>query len=170
MRQFAKLVVLQLLRAYKWAISPMLPPSCRFVPTCSEYAMEAVDRYGVLRGGLMALARLLRCHPLAHAGYDPVVKDGKRELEEKCGATTRGNASAAHTVWWKLWWKSNASVTSRKNGAFAAWWKSGAFATLRKRGALATSWKSRALAPRHVLKTLMGFSPRARLLHLKRNA
>ena len=75
MRQFAKLVVLQLLRGYKWAISPMLPPSCRFVPTCSEYAMEAVDRYGVLRGGLMALARLLRCHPLAHAGYDPVVKD-----------------------------------------------------------------------------------------------
>ena len=74
MRQFAKLVVLQLLRAYKWAISPMFPPSCRYVPTCSEYAMEAVERYGALRGGLMALWRLLRCHPFAHGGYDPVVK------------------------------------------------------------------------------------------------
>ena len=74
MRNFAKLVTLQLLRFYKFAISPMLPPSCRYVPTCSEYAMEAVERYGVLRGGLMALMRLLRCHPLARGGYDPVVK------------------------------------------------------------------------------------------------
>ena len=130
MRQFAKLVVLQLLRAYKWAISPMLPPSCRFVPTCSEYAMEAVDHYGVLRGGLMALARLLRCHPLAHAGYDPVVKEGKRAVEEARVGTTRANLAAPRKL----------------------------------------SWKSGALAPRHVLRTLMGFSPRARLLHLKRNA
>jgi len=68
----AKYVVLQLLRAYKWAISPMFPPACRYVPTCSEYAMEAVDRFGVLRGSLMAIARLLRCHPLARGGFDPV--------------------------------------------------------------------------------------------------
>jgi putative membrane protein insertion efficiency factor len=74
MRHAAKLVVLCLLRAYKWAISPMLLPSCRYVPTCSEYAMEAVERYGALRGGLMAVWRLLRCHPFAHGGYDPVVK------------------------------------------------------------------------------------------------
>ena len=74
MRQFAKLVVLQLLRAYKWAISPMFAPACRYVPTCSEYAMEAVDRYGALRGTWMTFLRLLRCHPLAHGGYDPVVK------------------------------------------------------------------------------------------------
>jgi len=74
MRQFAKLVVLQLLRAYKWAISPMFPPACRYVPTCSEYAMEAVDRYGALRGCGMTFLRLLRCHPLAHGGYDPVMK------------------------------------------------------------------------------------------------
>jgi uncharacterized protein len=74
MRDVAKFVVVQLLRGYKWAISPMLPPACRFVPTCSEYAMEAVDRYGVLRGGWMALARLLRCHPFVKGGYDPVVK------------------------------------------------------------------------------------------------
>jgi hypothetical protein len=70
----AKFVTLQLLRAYKWAISPMLPAACRYVPTCSEYAMEAVERYGALRGGWMAFARILRCHPLAGSGYDPVVK------------------------------------------------------------------------------------------------
>ena len=56
MRHIAQRVVLQLLRAYKWAISPMLPPACRYVPTCSEYAIEAVERYGVLRGRLMAIA------------------------------------------------------------------------------------------------------------------
>jgi len=49
MRQVAKLVVLGLLRGYKWAISPMVPPACRYVPTCSEYAEEAVERYGALR-------------------------------------------------------------------------------------------------------------------------
>lgn len=74
MRQFAKVVTLQLLRGYKWAISPMFPPACRYVPTCSEYAMEAVERYGAVRGGLMTLIRLLRCHPFARGGYDPVVK------------------------------------------------------------------------------------------------
>jgi putative membrane protein insertion efficiency factor len=74
MRQVPKFVVLQLLRGYKWAISPMFLPACRFVPTCSEYAMEAVERYGSVRGGWMALMRLLRCHPFAHGGFDPVVK------------------------------------------------------------------------------------------------
>lgn len=74
MRNVAKLVVLQMLRAYKWAISPLFLPACRYVPTCSEYAMEAVERYGALRGGFMAVMRLLRCHPFAHGGYDPVVK------------------------------------------------------------------------------------------------
>jgi len=74
MRNIAQLVVLQLLRAYKWAISPMFPPACRYVPTCSEYAMEAVERYGALRGGWMALTRLLRCHPFVKGGYDPVVQ------------------------------------------------------------------------------------------------
>ena len=72
MRQFAKLISLQLLRAYKGAISPLFPPACRYVPTCSEYAMEAVERYGVLRGGFKASLRLLRCHPFARGGYDPV--------------------------------------------------------------------------------------------------
>ncbi|MFZ0730760.1 MAG: membrane protein insertion efficiency factor YidD [Candidatus Sulfotelmatobacter sp.] len=65
---------LQLLRAFKWGISPMFPPACRYVPTCSEYAMEAVERFGVVRGGLLALWRLLRCHPFVKGGYDPVVR------------------------------------------------------------------------------------------------
>jgi uncharacterized protein len=60
------------LRLYKRWISPMLPHSCRFVPTCSEYALEAVERHGALRGSMMAIARLLRCHPFARAGVDSV--------------------------------------------------------------------------------------------------
>lgn len=64
--------VVALLRAYKAAMSPLLPPACRYVPTCSEYAMEAVDRYGVVRGGCMGLWRVLRCHPFAKGGFDPV--------------------------------------------------------------------------------------------------
>lgn len=74
MRNLPKLAVLQLLRGYKRAISPLLPPSCRYVPTCSDYAMEAVERYGVFRGGAMAGWRLLRCHPFVRGGYDPVVR------------------------------------------------------------------------------------------------
>ena len=74
MKNFAKLVTLQMLRLYKWAVSPFLPAACRFIPTCSEYALEAVERYGALRGGWMAFARVLRCHPLGRSGYDPVVK------------------------------------------------------------------------------------------------
>jgi putative membrane protein insertion efficiency factor len=77
MREIPKTFVLAALRVYKWAVSPLLPPACRYVPTCSEYAMEAVDRYGALRGGWMAMWRVLRCHPLVKGGYDPVVKDMK---------------------------------------------------------------------------------------------
>jgi putative membrane protein insertion efficiency factor len=72
MNQLAKTIVLSVLRGYKWAISPMLSPACRYVPTCSEYALEAVERYGVLGGGMMAMRRVLRCHPFAGSGYDPV--------------------------------------------------------------------------------------------------
>lgn len=72
-RENAQFVMLSLLRGYKWLISPLLPPSCRYVPTCSEYAVEAVDRFGVVRGMGMAFWRVLRCHPLVKGGYDPVV-------------------------------------------------------------------------------------------------
>jgi putative membrane protein insertion efficiency factor len=70
-----KTLALWTLRSYKRWISPLLPPSCRYVPTCSEYAIEAVDRYGVLRGGFTAIGRLLHCHPFVKGGYDPVPDD-----------------------------------------------------------------------------------------------
>lgn len=66
------------LRAYKRWISPMLPHSCRFVPTCSEYAMEAVERHGAVRGSLLATWRLLRCHPFARAGVDLVPQASRK--------------------------------------------------------------------------------------------
>jgi putative membrane protein insertion efficiency factor len=74
MNQVAKTIVWLLLRGYKWGVSPMFSPACRYVPTCSEYAMEAVDCCGALRGSLMAVGRVLRCHPFAKGAYDPVVK------------------------------------------------------------------------------------------------
>jgi uncharacterized protein len=87
MRDIAKFVVLKMLRAYKWAISPLFLPACRYVPTCSEYAMEAVERYGALRGGFMAIMRLLRCHPFARGGYDPVrVREGRDFSRAASGA------------------------------------------------------------------------------------
>ncbi|MFY9559580.1 MAG: membrane protein insertion efficiency factor YidD [Terriglobales bacterium] len=69
-----KTLALWFLRTYKRCISPLLPPSCRYVPTCSDYALEAVEGFGVLRGGGMAAWRLLRCHPFVKGGYDPVMK------------------------------------------------------------------------------------------------
>jgi len=72
MKQVAKTVVLLLLRAYKFAISPWFGAACRYRPTCSEYAMQAIEVHGIIRGSWMAIGRLLRCHPLAAAGYDPV--------------------------------------------------------------------------------------------------
>lgn len=83
MRHLPQRAALLLLRAYKWAISPMFPPACRYVPTCSEYAMEAVERHGALRGTLMTMLRLLRCHPFAKSGYDPVCHREGRELSPK---------------------------------------------------------------------------------------
>jgi putative membrane protein insertion efficiency factor len=64
--------VLALLRFYKRAISPLLPPSCRFHPTCSEYAYEAVEKYGIIKGGRLAVWRVLRCNPFGKGGWDPV--------------------------------------------------------------------------------------------------
>lgn len=92
MNQRARNFVLCLLRGYKWALSPLLPPSCRYVPTCSDYAMDAVDRHGVIRGSLMAMWRVLRCHPFVRGGYDPIVKIPVLKSEvvksEKYGATS----------------------------------------------------------------------------------
>jgi putative membrane protein insertion efficiency factor len=67
-----KYLLISLIRAYQLLISPLLPPACRFIPTCSQYAIEAISKYGVVRGGLMGLGRLARCHPFHRGGYDPV--------------------------------------------------------------------------------------------------
>lgn len=70
-RLIRKLCILPI-RFYQLAISPWLPSSCRFQPTCSTYAIEAIDRHGVLAGGWLVLRRLARCHPFGGYGYDPV--------------------------------------------------------------------------------------------------
>ena len=68
-----------LIRAYQLLISPVLPPSCRYFPTCSCYAIEAVERHGAARGTWLALCRMLRCHPWGGAGgFDPVPEPGTR--------------------------------------------------------------------------------------------
>jgi len=65
-------VLIGALRCYKKFISPLLPPRCRFAPTCSEYAMEAIETHGALLGSYYAVRRLLKCHPFHPGGYDPV--------------------------------------------------------------------------------------------------
>lgn len=60
------------IRVYQRAVSPLLPPSCRFIPTCSQYAIESMERFGLLKGLYLTLRRLLRCHPFHAGGYDPV--------------------------------------------------------------------------------------------------
>jgi uncharacterized protein len=74
-RGYAGIVILAMqiiIRAYQLFVSPLLLPSCRFLPTCSEYAAEALGRHGILRGTILALRRLIRCHPWGSSGYDPV--------------------------------------------------------------------------------------------------
>lgn len=78
------------IRLYKYCISPMLPPACRFVPTCSEYAMEAISRHGVIKGGWYAFFRILRCHPLARSGYDPVPPLSGHSLPSDSGSVSTG--------------------------------------------------------------------------------
>lgn len=68
-----KNLLLGLIRGYQYFFSPLLPPSCRFIPTCSEYAFQAIDRYGFWRGAFLAARRILRCHPFCRGGYDPVL-------------------------------------------------------------------------------------------------
>lgn len=69
-----KTLFILLIKFYRYFISPILLPSCRFMPTCSEYSLEAIKEFGVLKGGIMSLRRILRCHPFNPGGYDPVKK------------------------------------------------------------------------------------------------
>ena len=65
-------LMLLLIRFYQYAISPMLPPRCRYTPPCSQYAVEAVSKHGAFKGGWLALKRIARCHPFGGSGHDPV--------------------------------------------------------------------------------------------------
>jgi hypothetical protein len=70
-----KFLALGLIRFYQRLLSPLLPPSCRFVPSCSQYGFEAIAHFGIVKGGWLALTRLLRCQPFNPGGYDPVPYD-----------------------------------------------------------------------------------------------
>ena len=74
-RDAASRVLIALVRGYRYAISPWLGPRCRFEPTCSAYAIEAIARFGPVRGAWLAGRRILRCHPWGTPGYDPVPED-----------------------------------------------------------------------------------------------
>lgn len=88
--------LLGLIRFYQKGISPLTPPTCRFTPTCSAYAAESVERFGPLRGGWLAVRRILRCHPFGGKGYDPVpLADGaeQRPIKERAGAVSADTAA-----------------------------------------------------------------------------
>ncbi|HXQ30718.1 MAG TPA: membrane protein insertion efficiency factor YidD [Steroidobacteraceae bacterium] len=76
--------------AYRWTLSPLLGPSCRFYPSCSAYALEAVDRHGAVRGAWLALKRIGRCHPLHPGGYDPVPERASRGGHSHCKSPRHG--------------------------------------------------------------------------------
>jgi putative membrane protein insertion efficiency factor len=67
-----KYLAIYLIRLYRYCISPLFPPSCRHYPACSEYAMEAIKKHGIIKGGFMSFVRILKCNPFFKGGYDPV--------------------------------------------------------------------------------------------------
>ncbi len=77
-------------KAYQWGISPLLPGSCRYLPTCSDYAREAIERHGPVRGTWLAVRRLGRCHPWGGSGYDPVPGVASGCAHDRCGHGARG--------------------------------------------------------------------------------
>jgi uncharacterized protein len=72
MKNLFKNAIVFLIKLYKYFVSPLFPASCRHYPTCSEYAIESIKKYGVLKGGYMSVIRILKCNPLFRGGYDPV--------------------------------------------------------------------------------------------------
>ena len=92
-----KKVLLALVKFYRVAISPYRPPCCRYIPTCSQYALEAIEKYGALKGGWLAFRRILRCNPFHKGGQaplpDPVLLSGRLSAgTAECGQAESGNA------------------------------------------------------------------------------
>lgn len=73
-----KRILLAVIRFYRRAISPLTPASCKYIPTCSQYGLEAIERFGAVKGGLLTLWRILRCNPWSKGGYDPVPEKKKK--------------------------------------------------------------------------------------------
>ncbi|WP_231471338.1 membrane protein insertion efficiency factor YidD [Thioalkalivibrio sp. HK1] len=95
-------ILVACVKAYRWLISPLFPPCCRYLPTCSEYAIEALRHHGPFKGSILSLRRLLRCHPFGNGGFDPVpppltsdalkpapVPDAKVGAEDRCEYRTK---------------------------------------------------------------------------------
>ncbi len=79
-----KRALIAIIHVYRALISPLFPPSCRFQPTCSQYAIEAVERFGIIQGSWLAVKRILRCHPFHPGGYDPVpMKKAEGEMAQQ---------------------------------------------------------------------------------------
>ena len=78
-----KTILIGLIKVYRLFISPLFPPCCRFRPTCSKYALEAINRFGVLKGSWLSVKRISRCHPFHPGGYDPVptLEEGKNTID-----------------------------------------------------------------------------------------
>ncbi len=76
-----KTLPLLVIKGYRRFVSPLFPPSCRFQPTCSQYALEAIEQFGTVKGGWLAIKRILRCHPLHPGGYDPVPSEEKNQTK-----------------------------------------------------------------------------------------
>lgn len=72
MRKIVSTIFIIPIKLYQWCISPLLPNACRYTPTCSQYGIEAIQKYGIIKGGWLLLKRLLRCNPWGGSGYDPV--------------------------------------------------------------------------------------------------
>ena len=75
-----KYILLKLVRFYQVAISPLKPPSCRFYPTCSQYGLEAIERFGPLKGTWLTIKRISKCHPLHPGGFDPVPEKQEKKI------------------------------------------------------------------------------------------
>ncbi len=73
-------IIIYIIKLYRRYISPLKKPSCRFYPTCSQYAIDSLKAFGVFKGSFMTLIRILKCHPFNDGGYDPVIKDKEKQL------------------------------------------------------------------------------------------